>query len=743
MLFTVQCSNAASTDPDLVGTWETTTFIDGRLWKFTLEIGETEQYRVTTVTTDGKLRAQNGQWSLVASPHYSDGGTYTFSGSDSVSMTGKLGTAVWERVSTGDTSGGTRVDPALIGTWKLIAPIDGKQWTLLWTMKGAGGYEVVAVTEDGTYEARKGKWKSVSESGHKEEGTYTLKGENSVWMTGPKGSGLWTRVAGSKGLAKKKDPLARNEAVRHFNEGKALVNEKKWDKAIVEFNKAIELNAKLASAYFMRGNIYNEKEQHEKAIADFSRYIELKPKDAMAYYNRGNSYLALGQYDEADSDFTQTVTLNPQIAHAYDNRGLVYFEQGQLDKAIADFKQALKIDHRHANAMGHLERAQERKRGPVWVGDEKDDLLIRIQRRSKGAVLKRTMNLEDVKSHEIIRSVAVRSAITTEGAGYLSIRQENIDCHKPDSRGRCGAQMSQTSDTLVDLIKIDPATVKIKGPSWDSGALFMREQYEGWRVDFLCKDKALCYGKKGWGGYILCRNRTGCEAMADDLKALVKLVRNSKDGNSKENQKNAIKKKDRPSQDKEVSPCNASIRDKSPEGHSTKKLTAFLQNIPLGKADFPAGLRLQGTPVINAWEFPREDGLCARVVFKLEGTKVSGEVEYAVHNTFADAKQRSKRLQASGFDFQILDEDFHGVTVKIAKVTEGKETVGYCWSPKEPEQGKPLPIVCMTIKPSIGVLTIARSVFAPGSDWQTAVDQVNLIRRKASHALTKAIISSF
>ena len=54
VFFAVQCSNAASTDPALVGIWKTSAVLDGRKWSFTYEIKEAEHYRFTSVTTDGK-----------------------------------------------------------------------------------------------------------------------------------------------------------------------------------------------------------------------------------------------------------------------------------------------------------------------------------------------------------------------------------------------------------------------------------------------------------------------------------------------------------------------------------------------------------------------------------------------------------------------------------------------------------------------------------------------------------------
>ena len=205
VLFTAHCSNAESTDPALVGTWKTTNVLDGRNWTFTYVISESEHYRFTSVTTDGRVRAKNGRWSLRSPTGYGDHGTYTVSGSDSVSITGKLGSAVWKRVEQGDTSRGSRVDPALTGTWNMMAHLDGRQWAYTWEIRRTGSYTLSIMTEDGTYEAKNGRWKSVSASGITAEGTYTFNDKDSVSITGPKGTGVWTRVGKAAASVSKKE----------------------------------------------------------------------------------------------------------------------------------------------------------------------------------------------------------------------------------------------------------------------------------------------------------------------------------------------------------------------------------------------------------------------------------------------------------------------------------------------------------------------------------------------------------
>ena len=63
-------------------------------------------------------------------------------------------------------------------------------------------------------------------------------------------------------------------------------------------------------------------EQYERAIEDFNKAIELKPDYAEAYVNRGNSYLGLEEYERAIEDFDKAIKIDPKDVGAYHNRAI-------------------------------------------------------------------------------------------------------------------------------------------------------------------------------------------------------------------------------------------------------------------------------------------------------------------------------------------------------------------------------------------------------------------------------------
>jgi tetratricopeptide (TPR) repeat protein len=74
-----------------------------------------------------------------------------------------------------------------------------------------------------------------------------------------------------------------------------------------------------AKFYNNRGIAFAEKGQYDRAISDFNQAIEINPRYNKAYNNRGIVYRLTGQYNEAISDFNKSIAINALDAEAYNN----------------------------------------------------------------------------------------------------------------------------------------------------------------------------------------------------------------------------------------------------------------------------------------------------------------------------------------------------------------------------------------------------------------------------------------
>ena len=73
---------------------------------------------------------------------------------------------------------------------------------------------------------------------------------------------------------------------------------------------------------------------HEKAIANFNKAIEKKPEYAEAYYNVGLSYCYLGNYNQAISYFYKALDIDPDTTEVYHFLSFAYDQMGNQKKAI-------------------------------------------------------------------------------------------------------------------------------------------------------------------------------------------------------------------------------------------------------------------------------------------------------------------------------------------------------------------------------------------------------------------------
>jgi tetratricopeptide (TPR) repeat protein len=150
--------------------------------------------------------------------------------------------------------------------------------------------------------------------------------------------------------------LPGETAQQHYTAGVALLEEGNYEQAILEFDKAIEMDTAYAAAYHDRGLASYYTGDYDLAIADLSSALELDvtievdPAYAVAYYDRGLGCYYEGDYDQAIADFTMAIELDPYYTDAYHFRGDAYLGQGDYDLAIAGFTNAIELNSNHCYA---------------------------------------------------------------------------------------------------------------------------------------------------------------------------------------------------------------------------------------------------------------------------------------------------------------------------------------------------------------------------------------------------------
>ncbi len=153
-------------------------------------------------------------------------------------------------------------------------------------------------------------------------------------------------------------------AAAYYGLGKEKLDAKDYTGAIVNLDKAIELNSEYLWAHYERGRAQVYLNDYDSAIASCTRVIKMDPDAADAYNARGIVKVDLGDYTDAIVDFDKAIELDAQYASAYVNRGVVKLILGEsetfqgnakaaqplYEAAIADCDKAIELDVKHSKA---------------------------------------------------------------------------------------------------------------------------------------------------------------------------------------------------------------------------------------------------------------------------------------------------------------------------------------------------------------------------------------------------------
>ena len=187
------------------------------------------------------------------------------------------------------------------------------------------------------------------------------------------------------------------QAITIFNRGKSLHQEKRYQEAITEyrrsleldsgspfvynalglalaavgdlngalksFNRALEINPDLTDVYNNMGMAYAESGQRDKAFEAFGRAVKnpnyLTPEKAL--YNIGNLYLEDGNYELAMMHFKRAVEKKPEFSLGHRGLGKAYLMMQDEDLAMREFQNAIDITDDDTESLFQLARLHQRR----------------------------------------------------------------------------------------------------------------------------------------------------------------------------------------------------------------------------------------------------------------------------------------------------------------------------------------------------------------------------------------------
>ena len=109
-----------------------------------------------------------------------------------------------------------------------------------------------------------------------------------------------------------------------------------------------------------RGISYYDKGMIDKAIEEFKEVLELDPDDIETHYHLGNAYADKEIFDEAISIYKKVIEKNPEFIDAYLSLSTLYLDMDMVDEAISLCNQAISANPDDSFLCFHLGEAYVR-----------------------------------------------------------------------------------------------------------------------------------------------------------------------------------------------------------------------------------------------------------------------------------------------------------------------------------------------------------------------------------------------
>lgn len=126
---------------------------------------------------------------------------------------------------------------------------------------------------------------------------------------------------------------------KFLDEGVFHINQGKFDDAIKSINKSVELKNDWEISYFYRAVAYHAMEKYDEAMVDYTKAIQLNEKMTDAYYNRAK--IILTRKDIKNPDIQKAVD-DLEIALKQDEKFLdALYAMAAAHKKLGNYKTAL------------------------------------------------------------------------------------------------------------------------------------------------------------------------------------------------------------------------------------------------------------------------------------------------------------------------------------------------------------------------------------------------------------------
>ena len=143
-------------------------------------------------------------------------------------------------------------------------------------------------------------------------------------------------------------------AEKYLAAGFADGMEKKYDDAISNLKKGVQIDSSSVDVWNYLGSICSEAGRMEESKQAFKKMIALEPDFAMSYYNMGNTYAKAKDYTTAIENYQHALQLDPVYTDAISNIGNCYIMLQMRDSARFYYERAVATGPNDINALRNM-----------------------------------------------------------------------------------------------------------------------------------------------------------------------------------------------------------------------------------------------------------------------------------------------------------------------------------------------------------------------------------------------------
>src|SRR6266403_2799292 len=148
---------------------------------------------------------------------------------------------------------------------------------------------------------------------------------------------------------------------QHVARGQALLKDKKFQEASLEFRNALQIDDKLADAHWGLANAYEGLKRYQEAFEEMKQVVALDPNNLDVRVRLGNYYLMGGKQSpaavsEAERLAKEVLQKDGNHIEGHILMGSVMFSQDHKPEAFAELNRAIEIDPKRVESYISLAR---------------------------------------------------------------------------------------------------------------------------------------------------------------------------------------------------------------------------------------------------------------------------------------------------------------------------------------------------------------------------------------------------